>query len=285
MFDPSIMSQQPVGMPAGRRVRCDPPPPGRLFARRRESRLLRLSPKIRQMMYHHALAPEMTAYGMENKYTLEQPHLAYVSRKVREECLPIFYAINHLMITVQSDLCPAGFSEKTITRVLDYFAFYWGLIPRRCSLCSVRSIQLFWHDMPFLTCIDHRPNLCVSFGRHWCFRSGHSTRLQVASWETREVEQAVRLAILRSLRAWRASAGHEPRFGISSLRPLTDMVRLCGINCPEAAREVYLSRNIPPGTVWISAKDRERIYRNFQDWASKNGHNGGVLQNGGDFAS
>lgn len=240
------------------------------------------------MIYHHALAPKMTKYGMEDKYTLEQPPLAYVSRKVREECLPIFYAINHFMITAQSDLCPGGFPEKTIARVLDYFAFYYGLIPRESSLRSVRLIQLFWHDMPFLTCFDHRLHLCFSFGGQWRFRSGHITRLQVASWETREVEQAVRLAILRSLRAWRASAGHELRFGMSSLRPLTDIIRLCGINCPEAAREVYLStavETVPPRTVWISAKDRERIYRNYQDWASKNGHNGSVLQNGGHLAS
>lgn len=274
------MSQQPVGMPVGRRVRCDSPP--RLFARRRESRLLRLPPKIRQMIYHHALAPKMTKYGMEDKYTLEQPPLAYVSRKVREECLPIFYAINHFMITAQSDLCPGGFPEKTIARVLDYFAFYYGLIPRESSLRSVRLIQLFWHDMPFLTCFDHRLHLCFSFGGQWRFRSGHITRLQVASWETREVEQAVRLAILRSLRAWRASAGHELRFGMSSLRPLTDIIRLCGINCTYAAREVYLStrvKTIPPRRTqirWVSAEQLENMHRRHQEQ---------VLRNGGELAS
>lgn len=274
------MSQQPVGMPVRRRVRGDSPP--RLFARRRESRLLLLPSKIRQMIYHHALAPQMTTYGMEDKYTLEQPPLAYVSRKEREERLPIFYAINHFMITVQSGLCPGGFPEKTIARVLDYFAFYYGLIPRQSSLRSVRSIQLFWHDMPFLTCFDHSLDLIVAFGRHKLAGPMRTTRLQVARWEPREAEQAVRSAILRSLREWSVSAGCDLRFDIRSLRPLMNIVWLCGINCTYAAREVYLSTRVktipPPRTPirWVSSEQLENMHRRYQEQ---------VLRNGGELAS
>lgn len=86
----------------------------RLFARRPEpvSHLLRLPPELRILIYHYALVAEAHGVTPPPLSTLAQPPLAFVNRKLCEECLPVFYANNHFSIAVRQEPAYSAFREN-----------------------------------------------------------------------------------------------------------------------------------------------------------------------------
>lgn len=237
--------QQSVGMPKDRSVHNAP---AKLFARRQEPvcHLLRLPPEVRIIIYQYALiavgTPRMRAHGITKPLlcTLAQPQLAFVNRKLREECLPVFYANNNFHIAVrQGPACWPWISEEEFSRVLESFYLYWNGFPRESNLRSIQSIQLSWGPSTFITSINYRlADFIVSFGLP--IPSIHSTRLQVAPWSKRGVEEAVYAAVRQSLRSWPAARRYNLMLDASSLRPIMNIIWLCGNNCPVARRYVEL---------------------------------------------
>lgn len=244
------MPQESMEVPKDRMVYAAPAP--RLFARRPEpvSHLLRLPPELRILIYHHALVaevtPRMRAHGVSQPplSTLAQPPLAFVNRKLREECLPVFYANNNFSIAVrQGPACDAGISEDKLAQVLESFYLYWNGFPRESNLRSLRTIQLTWGPSVFIDTISYRlAELTVSFGRP--IKSKHATRLQIVRWSMREVEKAVYAAVRQSLRSWPASRRCDLMLGASGLRPIMNIVWLCGNNCPKARRRIDLCTSV-----------------------------------------
>ncbi|KAG6358482.1 hypothetical protein INS49_014366 [Diaporthe citri] len=245
------MPQQSVEVSEDSIVRAAPAP--RLFARRQEpvSHLLRLPPELRIPIYHYALVaeptPRMRAHGVTQPpfNSLAQPPLAFVNRKLREECLPVFYANNNFSIAVGRGpvLCDAGIPEGRVARVLESFYLYWNGFPRESNPRSIRNIQLCWGPSPFITSISHRlAELVVSFGRP--IKSKHATRLQLVRWSKCGVEEAVYAAVRQSLRSWPAARRYNLMLGGSGLRQIMNIVWLCGNNCPKARCRIELCTSV-----------------------------------------
>ncbi|KAI7774082.1 hypothetical protein LA080_009285 [Diaporthe eres] len=227
-------------------------PAPKLFARRQEpvSHLLRLPKNLRILIYHYALVaeatPGMRAQGITQVAfcSLVQPALALVNRKLRDECLPLFYANNNFSIAVQSGpACNVGIPEDMLARVLESYYMYWNGFPRESNLRSLRAIRLTWGPSPFIATISYRlADLVVSFGHP--IKSEHARRLQVVRWSQRGVEEAVHAAVRQSLRSWPASRRYKLMLDVSGLRPIMNIVWLLGNNCPEARRRIDLCTSV-----------------------------------------
>lgn len=242
--------EESIEVPEDRMLQAAPPP--RLFARRKEriSHLLRLPKALRIIIYHYALVaeatPVMRAQGITQIVycSLVQPALALVNRKLRDECLPFFYANNNFCIAVRSGpACNFGIPEDMLARVLESYYQYWNGFPKESNLRSLQAIRLTWGPSPFIATISYRlAELVVSFGHP--IKSEHARRLQVVRWSQRGVEEAVHAAVRQSLQSWPASRRYKLMLDASGLRPIMNIVWLVGNNCPEARRRIDLCTSV-----------------------------------------
>lgn len=243
-------AEESFEVPEDRMVQAAPAP--RLFARRKEpvAHLLRLPKDLRISIYRYALVAEVTPVMRAQGITqvafcsLVQPALALVNRKLRDECLPFFYANNNFSIAVRSGpACIFGIPEDMLARVLESYYMYWNGFPRESNLRSLRAIRLTWGPSPFIATISYRlAELVVSFGHP--IKSEHARRLQVVRWSQRGVEEAVHAAVRQSLRSWPASRRYKLMLDVSGLRPIMNIVWLLGNNCPEARRRIDLCTSV-----------------------------------------